>query len=141
MSVLKDLGTKRFWLSVALSIVVVLSVCAVGAYAVVLGVSDPQSAWVWVCFAWLFGVLAGGRCASAGKENALLRVLTTAVITVGILWGFGLTMAGIMGESMPWWWTLAAVLIGALLAVMLPNRKGKGGKKKGKTALRATRGR
>ena len=141
MSVLKDLGSKRFWLAVILCIGAALAVCAMGAYAVVLGLTDPGNAKIWVCFAWLVGVVIGGRYASTGKERVLLRGLLNGVISVGVFWLLGLTTGGTATAIMPWWWTVVTVLVGAVVVALLPQRKGKGNKKMGRTASGATRGR
>ena len=141
MSVLKELGTKRFWLAIALTVGVALLVCAVCAYATVLGLTGVHSSWLWVCLAWLVGTFIGGRFAAAGRERVLLRSLLNAALSVGILWALGLTTSE-MGESATHWWQyLASALVGAVLAAALPQRKRGRSKKKGREASRVTIGR
>lgn len=142
MSVLRDLATKRFWLSVVTTVGVALLLCAVGAYAAVCGLLKMEWVSWWICLVWICGACAGSRYIAAQRDGVLPRGLLTTGVALGLLWLLGLTTGG--GQSVQTqtqWWYICAALLGVLLAAILPHRKRKRSNKKGREAQRVTRGR
>lgn len=132
MSVLKDMASRQFWISVAVTAAAALLLNALGAWLVVWGLLPVEKAWVWVSIAWGMAAFVGARAAASGKEQTLLRGALNAAVTIGLLWIVGLTTPGTWGGEGRWIWYLAAAAAGAFLAALMPagrrrsKRQGRG---------------
>ncbi len=132
MSILKDVLTKRFWLSVLVVFAACVLTMAMVALVLSGGLADHHQTGLWAGIAWVIGGFAGGRFAVQGKSGTVPRSLLTAAVAYVVILLIGLVVPG--QEMLTGWWRNAACVIGGALAAGLisPGKKKRAGKIAGK---------
>ena len=135
MPVVKDVLTKRFWLSAAIILGISVVIDGVGAFIFSGGIIPLNMAQRWAWIAWAIGGFLGGRFAVRGKEATVPRALLVALTAYGIAVVIGCVIPGNYTLSEGWVGNAVGVAVGALIAgIMKPGKtqrtKGKRGKQK-----------
>lgn len=130
MSVIDILRKRKFWISMAVSMVILLILWVIGAWLLVKGTMTQESMTGWVCGTYLVSGLTGGILAGR-KENGGMKI---ALILAAIMVCLSILAAWIMygGVSLAdgGWKTMLFTLLGASVAGMITARKKTAGVKR-----------
>ena len=125
MPAFKDMLTRRFWLSVAVTLLVSAAVNALGALLISKGLLPYEMARRWTWAAWAVGAFVGGRYAVKGKDATLIRSLLTLAVAWVLVLLAGLAVPGSDAIADGWLGALIASVVGALAAGLLKPSAGK----------------
>ena len=75
MPLLRIIGSKRVWIALFASIIAVIALCALGAWAIVRGFLQPDSSAAWLCGSFALAGLLAGWIAGGKGDGILLRAV------------------------------------------------------------------
>ena len=139
MPVFKDMLKGRFWLSVAITLLVSAAVNALGALLISKGLLPYEIARRWTWAAWAVGAFVGGRYAVKGKDATLVRSLLTLAVAWILVLLAGLAVPGSDTIAAGWLGALIASAVGAIAAGLLKPSAGKKRKKSHDTPVHKKR--
>ena len=123
MSAFKDVLRAKFWICVAVVLVTIAAVNAVGAGVIACGIAPMHGVKGWTVAAWVLGMFVGTRMLTKGSEGAWHRMLLLVVPAFAVACLVALLASdgeGVKGATLV---LGAASLLGGALAVMLQPKK------------------
>lgn len=123
MPLLRIIGSKRVWIALFASIIAVIALCALGAWAIVRGFLQPDSSAAWLCGSFALAGLLAGWIAGGKGDGILLRAALLGLLMAIVIWLISLTISNGTNYLANGWKMILAYCAGCLLTETIVGRK------------------
>ena len=124
MSVIGILRSKRVWIGLAVSVIILIIMGALGAALIVSGVISESGQFRWICGSYLAASLVGGLIARKGSGGSMISTMTNMILLMLFIVLLSLILYGGISLSSGEWRILPFAVAGAVLAGLLGMKKG-----------------